>query len=203
MKKNRIEVEKNYWNVAAQDVEVDRKYISNLSEKPVLKKLGKLKHRVLEIGCGVGRLMKQDYYGIDISERMIFIAKQRKPGCNLQVSDGRTIPFEDKYFNSVYSVLVFQHIPFQGFLNYTMETARVLRNGGKFIFQFIEGDEEEPFSCHYDIQKVRHVLKEAGFTVNSVKKGLGHEQWTWITSTKGDSKASKEPDLKKKVSKNG
>jgi SAM-dependent methyltransferase len=198
----RTDEEKNYWNVAALDPDVDNKYISDQNTKNCLDAIGDMEPRVLEVGCGVGRLMKQDYFGIDISERMLAIAKQRHPECNFMLSDGRTIPFEDKYFQTVYSVLVFQHIPFDGFVQYVKEISRVLKDDGVFIFQYIEGTEAEQFSHHYDTKKVKETLNDAGFTVISEKKGEVHKQWNWVRAEKADFEASGEVDLKKKVNKN-
>lgn len=185
---DRITEEKNYWNIAAADPDVDQKYICDMDDDQRNKALGKLDGRVLEIGCGIGRLLKPHWFGIDISERMIKIAKNKKPYCNYKVSDGRTIPFEDDYFDNVYCVLVFQHIPFSGFEQYVRETARVLVDGGQFTFQFIEGTEDERFSHHYDLAEVEKVLKKHGFTIKSNKKGLVHHQWTWIKAVFGASK---------------
>ena len=176
----RIELEKNYWQVAALDVEVDKKYICDLDDDERSKALGKMTGRVLEIGCGIGRLLKPHWFGIDISQRMLDMAKNKKPECNYQLSDGRTIPYEDNYFDFVYCVLVFQHIPFDGFVQYVQETARVLKPGGRFVFQMIEGEVEGDFSQHYDIKKVLKTLSDNGFKVISNKKGLVHRQWTWI-----------------------
>jgi len=181
-------LEKNYWNVAACDPDVEAKFICNFNNADRLKVLGDLPGRVLEIGCGIGKLMKHGYYGIDISERMIQMAKNLQPGCNFYVCDGRTIPFDAGYFDVVYCVLVFQHIPFDGFKQYVSETARVLKPGGKFIFQFIEGDEAEPFSHHYNLEDVKHVLTSANLNILSIDKGLIHGSWTWVRSEKAENK---------------
>ena len=176
----RTELEKNYWQVAALDVDVDIKYICDMDDDERNKALGKLDGRVLEIGCGIGRLLKPHWYGIDISQRMLTLAKNKKPICNYALTDGRTIPHEDNYFDNVYCVLVFQHIPFEGFETYVQETARVLKPGGRFSFQFIEGKVEGDFSQHYDLEKVKKTLRKNKFNIKNEVKGLVHPQWTWI-----------------------
>jgi len=180
----RLKREKDYWNICALDPDVDQKYICDLDDDQRFDALGKLEPRVLEIGCGIGRLLKHDYYGIDISERMLSIAKNKKPYCNYKLSDGRTIPYEDSYFNSVYCVLVFQHIPFAGFKKYVQEVTRVLKSGGRFSFQIIEGKKEGEFSHHYDLDEVKKVLKENGFKIIKIKKGLVHDSWVWFKAKK-------------------
>jgi len=176
----RIDLEKNYWNVAAVDPDVDQKYICDIGDNDRNKAIGKLEGRVLEIGCGIGRLLKPHWFGIDISQKMLDIAKNKNPHCNYKLCDGRTIPFEDDYFDSVYCVLVFQHIPFDGFEAYVKETARVLKADGIFVFQYIQGKTEGDFSNHYDSPKVNEVLKNNGFIIKDEQIGLVHPQWTWI-----------------------
>ena len=183
---NRQQFEREYWDKNALDPEVDIKYISDVSAEDCLEALGELKDEVLEIGCGVGRLMKPGYHGIDISSNMIDIARLRRPHSIFVVNDGMEIPYPDSYFDSVYSVLMFQHVPFAVFVNYVWETSAVLKKGGKFVFQFIEGEEDEPFSKHYNLETVVEVLRDNDFIVKSIKKGLVHDMWTWVYAEKVD-----------------
>ena len=181
---NRQQFEREYWNKNALDPEVDKKYISDLDTGECLEAIGKLEGEVLEIGCGVGRLMKRGYHGIDISENMIDIARERKSECIFQVNNGQDIPYPDDYFNSVYSVLVFQHIPIANVYYYISEASRVLKDKGKFVFQFIEGDEDEPFSKHYNLSDIVEIMDYNDFVVKSVKKSLVHHMWTWVYAKK-------------------
>lgn len=191
-KPNRVTLEKNYWNTASNHPDVEQKYICDIGDHERKKALGDMDGRVLEIGCGIGRLLKPHWFGIDISQKMLNIAKNLKPICNYQVNDGRTIPHEDEYFDHVYCVLVFQHIPFEGVESYIKEAARVLKDEGTFRFQFIEGDEDAPFSKHHDLKKIKKSLKDAGLTVTKVKKGFGHDSWTWVHSQKTENEGIEE-----------
>jgi ubiquinone/menaquinone biosynthesis C-methylase UbiE len=170
---NRIQEEKDYWNEAALDPNVDEKYICNLPSEPFFEILGGLEGKVLEIGCGVGRLMKDGYCGIDVSENMLAIAKDRKPKCEFKITDGRSIPYPDETFDGVYCVLVFQHLPADAVQIYIDEAMRVLKPDGTFIFQYIEGREDAPFSKgHFPILK--------NFRTINRYESLIHPQWTWI-----------------------
>jgi SAM-dependent methyltransferase len=184
MMRSRITVEKAYWNKAALDPDVDVKYISDLSTKECLEALGEIKGTALEIGCGVGRLMKDGYHGIDISQAMLDIAVGRKPKCTFHLCDGRTIPYADEHFDSVYSVLLFQHLPIEAVEGYIVEAYRVLKSGGTLRFQFIEGIEDEPFSKHHDCPRIIDLLLKTGFTVGTVDEGLAHSSWVWLTGKK-------------------
>lgn len=176
----RVNEEKNYWNKAALDPEVDKKFISDLDFNLGFKPKGK----VLEIGCGVGRLMEDGFCGIDISEEMLKIARERKPNCEFKICDGRTIPYEDSSFDFVYCVLVFQHIPFAAVCSYITEAARVLKRGGEFAFQYIEGDQLEPFSIHHKARSVEYHLQKSGFKIARKTTRLIHESWTWVGAIK-------------------
>ena len=76
--------------------------------------------RALEIGCGMGRILKplseriEKAFGVDISAEMIARARQGLAGLgNVEVfvTRGRLSDFEDASLDFVYSFIVFQHIP--------------------------------------------------------------------------------------------
>jgi ubiquinone/menaquinone biosynthesis C-methylase UbiE len=177
-------IEREFWDNAAKDPNVDTKYISDLSTEECLNAVGFWAGDVLEIGCGVGRLMRPNWCGVDISSNMLDIASERKPDCHFRLTDGRTIPYDDEVFRAVYSVLVFQHLDEDGIKAYIKEAYRVLEILGTFRFQFVEGNEHEPFSQHYPLSKIKEWLEEAGFKIETVDKGLVHYQWVWLTCQK-------------------
>jgi len=104
--------------------------------------------RALEIGCGIGRVLKHvaplfaEVHGIDISEEMIVLGKNRLSDFSnvcLHLGDGATLnPLSSGYFDFVYSVLAFQHMPASVVKNYLRECHRVLKPGGELHFQLTE-----------------------------------------------------------------
>ncbi len=102
--------------------------------------------RVLDIGCGVGRMARAfstifgEVYGVDISGEMIKKAKELNKGItNLHFYENNGLDlsmFEDNFFDFCFSAIVFQHIPSAKIIkNYIDETYRVLKPGGLFKFQ--------------------------------------------------------------------
>jgi ubiquinone/menaquinone biosynthesis C-methylase UbiE len=100
---------------------------------------------VLEIGCGMGRVMKHlaaacgQLHGIDISEAMVAQGRERLahlPNVSFAVGNGYDLaPFESESLDLVYSLYAFQHMPKTTVYNYLVESARVLRPEGLLRFQ--------------------------------------------------------------------
>lgn len=171
----RTELEKEYWDSNALDPEVDEKYIADVPVEDCKADLGELSGEVLEIGCGVGRLMEDGWFGVDTSENMIKIARERNPKLNLFPGDGRTLPHDDNQFDFVYCYLVFQHLPFDAVKGYAKEAARILKDGGTFIFQWIEGTEDEPFSKHLNKKQIETITKP--FKKVTTTKSKAYSGW--------------------------
>jgi SAM-dependent methyltransferase len=117
--------------------------------------------RVLDLGCGVGRLAvaltaylndKGTYVGVDVSAKSIRLArvwigsKDRRfrfrcvaayngvynPDGKLEASDYR-FPFKDESFDFVFSNSLFTHLLPNATINYFHEISRVLRPGGRTL----------------------------------------------------------------------
>ena len=101
--------------------------------------------RALEIGCGVGRLLRPlservgKAFGVDISAEMIERARTAmadRGNVEVFVTSGRLDPIADASLDFVYSFIVFQHIPSKkAVARYIGEAARVLKGQGIFRFQ--------------------------------------------------------------------
>lgn len=102
--------------------------------------------RVLEIGCGTGRLLRplaaraREVWGVDVSEVMVTLAAERLPdlpNVRVMANDGRTLAgIPDRSVDLVCSHLVFQHVPERAVVaGYLREAVRVLRPGGLVRFQ--------------------------------------------------------------------
>lgn len=122
--------ESDYQNLICNDEIIYKKY-------PIKNDVN-----ILEVGCGAGRLLVQmakdfrDVFGIDISDAMISLAKQRTKyykNIFLDVTDGSNIPYSDNTIDLVFSYAVFQHIKdYSKIENNFGNIHRVLVRGGIF-----------------------------------------------------------------------
>ncbi|MEU4336555.1 class I SAM-dependent methyltransferase [Micromonospora lupini] len=96
--------------------------------------------RVLDFGCGAGRLSQglapqaDEVVGVDIAPSMLETARQldRSAGnIRFVLNDAPDLSqFPDGHFDLVYSALVLQHLPRPAIDSYLAEFLRVLRPGG-------------------------------------------------------------------------
>lgn len=106
----------------------------------LLEKYLKEESRVLDLGCGNGRfypLFKKksvEYIGADISEKLIEIAKKRYPEANFQTISPFNFNFPNNYFDEVFSIAVFHHIPSEQFrIRFLKEVKRILKDEGILV----------------------------------------------------------------------
>lgn len=199
--------EREYWNEAVNSTDVRTDFIAgtNLSDQDcvsailnsteVHKVASNSKSVMLEIGCGVGRLMlpmsvfADHLYGVDISQEMLKIANRsisRWPLKNMTtiLGDGVSLPVKDLTMDFVYSMLVFQHLELQTVICYLSEAYRILKQGGVLRFQFVEYAEEAEFSKPISAQDMIGLVNEAGLKVILYQAGLINREWGWITAIK-------------------
>jgi ubiquinone/menaquinone biosynthesis C-methylase UbiE len=114
--------------------------------------------RVLEIGCGAGRMTRwlSAHFGavdaLDVSVEMLKRAAAALVGVsNVTFVEGTGIDLSgcpDSAFDLVFSYIVFQHIPSAAVVeSYVREAARVLKPGACFKFQ-VNGDRSPAYLAH-------------------------------------------------------
>lgn len=151
--------------------------------------------RVLEIGCGAGRLTRAlsnvfgEVHAVDVSGEMVELARRAvadRPGVHVYQNNGcdlSVIPAQE--FDFAYSAIVFQHIPSREVIeNYVREVHRLLRPGALFKFQ-VQGDSRVQASpddtwlgVSYSDQAATEMAHRCGFEPR-YRYGAG-EQYFWL-----------------------
>lgn len=148
------------------------------------------KLKILDMGCGDGTILEllidygHDFYGYDFIERNeILKEKLEKYWKNdyqnhiRLMEDERIIPFDDDFFDIVYSNQVFEHVKF--FSNMISECARVLKPNGILLANFplatypIEGHLKIPFAHWLPPGRVRISYLKGVYALGIRKKTQG------------------------------
>ncbi len=130
--------------------------------------------RVLEVGCGIGRLARHiapevaGYHGADISAPMCLRAAwalRELPNVTVTHLKGCSLsPFPDRSFDAVYFQHVLIHLEQPDIERYLSEAYRVLRPGGRVYAQFYNRNHPQGFDelAHAVDQRVRDGRQQRG-----------------------------------------
>jgi tRNA (uracil-5-)-methyltransferase TRM9 len=129
---------RNDYNLIAEDFSNTRHFL--WEELKPLSQYVQKGDKVLDLGCGNGRLVdllrekEIDYVGVDNAERLIGAAKNKYPDNNFIVADSLNLPFPQDFFDKVFSIAVFHHIPSEEYrLKFLNEIKKVLKPKGQII----------------------------------------------------------------------
>lgn len=155
---------REFWDEAARvdsrraisDQDTDESFeVSGRTEADLLAPLLGPDTRLLEIGCGIGRVLQHvaarcgEVHGLDVSAEMIEQARARLahlPNVHLHVGNGYDLgDFADDSLDVVFCSLVLQHMPKTTAYNYLAEARRVLRPDGVLRIQVPNLLQEEQF----------------------------------------------------------
>jgi ubiquinone/menaquinone biosynthesis C-methylase UbiE len=98
--------------------------------------------RILDVGCGTGHVLERlaarspecRLYGIDLSDKMLDVARRRVGSADLRIADARRLPFERDSMDVVVSASMLQHIRDPG--SAVDEIARVCAPDGLVVILF-------------------------------------------------------------------
>jgi len=163
------------------------KYISSDSSLNL-----KREHKVLEIGCGNGRM--SEYIAenfnivdcIDISNEYIKQGKERLPYVSnivWQHVNGITYPYPDEYFDFIFSYTVFQHIKSIEIIRKNFEEiTRALKSDGiaKIQLRGKSTAKNEWYSGIAFVSKmmIDKLLKDLNLKL--IKNEKGHKDYVWL-----------------------
>lgn len=131
---------------------------------------------VCEIGSGIGRLLKPIYdsgvshcVGFDASQSMVEEGEKYVGDRNVQIfkvdGNGGIDIGASEYFDFVFSIITFQHIPnTETVKKYLSEAHRLLKDGSELMFQVLSKDMNrgELWSYH-PLEELESHLKDLGF----------------------------------------
>lgn len=129
-----------------------------------------LNGKLLDIGCGTkpyqDLCIVDEYIGLEIDDE-----GNRNHNYADVFYDGKTIPFEDKSFDSILSNQVFEHVfnPNQ----FLKEANRVTKIGGVFLITapFVWDEHEQPYDfARYTSFGMKHILNQNGFEIIECRK---------------------------------
>ena len=150
----------DFFESGKKEIEILLEYLSakNIPMKNNMK--------ILDFGCGVGRLGRalypfvQEIVGIDVSESMVNRATEMNRDFQdklhfIHNAKSDLGLFDDQFFDVIITGIVLQHISYPENLNYIREFIRVAKAGGILIFQVPVADKRK-LSL---LQKVKSKIK--------------------------------------------
>lgn len=138
--------------------------------KNIFALLPNLSGKLLDIGCGrkpyESMCNVDKYIGLEIDD-----AGNRLRDYADVFYDGKTIPFDDNYFDSIISNQVFEHVfnPDE----FLQEINRVLKADGVFLLTvpFVWDEHEQPYDyARYSSFGLKHILNKNGFEIIEHRK---------------------------------
>jgi SAM-dependent methyltransferase len=160
--------------------------------------------RVLEVGCGVGRLLRllapeaEQIVGVDVAPNMLRYGSdylQSVGNASLALTDGVRLSFKDGAFELVYSVLCLQHQPSLTLVRAMLsEMVRVTRAGGLVRIQtrinvgerreWRPGERLTGHGWYLTPTELATELASLDLEILSLTSGLLHPEWVWATARK-------------------
>jgi ubiquinone/menaquinone biosynthesis C-methylase UbiE len=138
-KKNYNLMAESYHKARTNPTTVGWFYNEYLEMPTTLKMLGNVRgKKILDIGCGTGlyaRILKKkgaNVKGIDISERMVEIARKEVPNIEFKIGTAEKLPYKSKEFDIVLAALMTEYL--SSWNKMLKEVKRVLKPHGLFIF---------------------------------------------------------------------
>ncbi len=128
------EIARGYDAITEKVIMTDRFY------EDCLGMLSRYGGKILDVGCGQGLLLKKigqraaagsQLFGLDISPKLVGMARENNPGATIEVGDAEAMPYPDGEFDIVCMTEALEHMLDYG--RALAEIHRVLKPGGIFI----------------------------------------------------------------------
>lgn len=141
--------------------------------------------RVLDLGCGIGRLASPiataypdtTVIGFDASATMLQWVTD--PAVEWVYGDCTTLP-QIGPLDGAWSVLVFQHVDEPTKRCYLDALGDLLRPGARFVLQWVTEAEAGPLSHPTPTRDMLRWVLDAGFNPIALDVGAIYPQWAWL-----------------------
>jgi len=185
MQKSKADITLETYDLIASDYAKNSLTTAPKPEEIVFVKLLKPGQKILDVGCGFGRHLKEflDYglevYGFDGSKELLRIARTKAPNAKLQLLDLREkLPYENNFFDAIWARNSLHHLEPKDLNQALFELKRVLKPNGIIFIEWKEGQgaiitkEEialgkERFYNLLSKTEVEKVVKDAGFEITN------------------------------------
>lgn len=112
---------------------------------------------LLDFGAGYGRYLemfsrhfkKENLFGVENDKKSYETILSKGFNCIVPDPKSCRLPYEDGFFDYIFTSNVIEHIPFNDYKKYLTELRRVLKNEGKLLI----GAPSYPFKRIFDIKK--------------------------------------------------
>ena len=160
-------------------------------------------NKILDIGCGPGRDAKffsdlgYDVTGIDLSEKLLEIAKKNAPKARFYLMDMRNLDFPENTFDGIWACASFLHIPRKDAQKTLNEFYRVLRPSGVMYLSVKEGVGEgfvkssqygnkERYFVYYSSSELRKLVENSRFKIfkEIIEEEKSKDNWINIFAKK-------------------
>jgi cyclopropane fatty-acyl-phospholipid synthase-like methyltransferase len=172
---------KKGYDKAADNYAKSRNQFESLKYLKIFAEFVEKGKTILDVGCGAGKpvdkfLVKQGYAvnGIDISEKMISLAKKNVPQAFYEVKDMSLLKEGEYCVNGIVSFYAIFHTPREKHQDLLKTFASFIPNGGALLITMganeWEGTEEnfhgaKMFWSHYGAEKNKELVEKAGFKI--------------------------------------
>jgi len=140
MKENPKNIVREGYDKIASQYDEYREPFNNEDELNEFMSLVKPGGHILDAGCGSGVVARAlvdkgfQVTGIDISKKMLELAKDRVPEATFEVADMTALEFEDNSFDGIVSTYAVFHIPRAKHFSLFQDFHRILKKGSALLF---------------------------------------------------------------------
>lgn len=133
---------------------------------------------ILDLACGSGRLLNYATIGLDASAEMLKLAKAKFPEKETLHAEANAIPLDTASMDTVISFHFFMHLDRPGIEKILTEVHRILKAGGRFIFDIPSGRRRKLLgysgnSWHGAYSSSLEEIAEMGHDIFTVKRSYG------------------------------